>query len=207
MKFEFRDVDPMRLFLAIPIDKQILDALAEVVEKLQGSRGPVRWVRPEGMHLTLKFLGDTEPDRIESLVQAITSGTRDIMPFPITVTGAGAYPNLRRPRVLWAGVVENSGTLKRLARNIEEEAEKLGWERESRTFSPHITIGRVKGNMNIARLTAAMKEIKDAYWGDQEVGELVLYSSELKPGGAVYEKVRVLNLGKGNPESRIQNPD
>ncbi len=186
----------MRLFLAIPIDKQILDALAGVVEKLRGSRGPVRWVRPEGMHLTLKFLGDTEPDRIEPLVQAITSGTRDIMPFPITVTGAGAYPNLRRPRVLWAGVVENSGTLKRLARNIEEEAEKLGWERESRTFSPHITIGRVKGNMNIARLTAAMKEIKDDHWGDQEVGELVLYSSELKPGGAVYERIHVFHLGK-----------
>lgn len=186
----------MRLFLAIPIDKQILDALAVVVEKLRGSRGPVRWVRPEGMHLTLKFLGDTERDKIEPLVQAITSGTRAIMPFPISVAGAGAYPNLRRPRVLWAGVVENSGTLKSLVRNIEEETEKLGWEREKRAFSPHITIGRVKGNLNIARLSAAMKEIKDDHWGDQEVGELVLYSSELRPGGAVYERIHVFQLGK-----------
>ncbi|MCJ7498768.1 RNA 2',3'-cyclic phosphodiesterase [bacterium] len=186
----------MRLFLAIPLEKQILDTLGGVVEKLLSFRAPVRWVRPEGMHLTLKFLGETNEDSVGPLVEAIKGVTSSIPPFPITVTGAGAYPSLRRPRVLWAGVVENSGTLKRLVKNIEEEVEKLGWERERRAFSPHITIGRVKGNMNIARLTAAIKEIKDAYWGDQEVGELVLYSSELKPGGAVYERVHVFPLGK-----------
>ena len=189
----------MRLFLALPIEKQILDALAGVVDKLRGSRGPVRWVRPEGMHLTLKFLGDTEEERVAPLVEAVSGVTSKIPPFPISVTGAGAYPNLRRPRVLWAGVVENSSTLKRLVKNMEEEVEKLGWEREKRVFSPHITIGRVKGNMNIARLTTAVKEIKDEHWGDQEVGEVVLYSSELKPGGAVYEKVHVFPLGKHGP--------
>jgi 2'-5' RNA ligase len=186
----------MRLFLAIPIEKQILDTLGGVVEKLMESRAPVRWVRPEGMHLTLKFLGETDKDSVEPLVEAITGTTRSIMPFPISVTGAGAYPNLRGPRVLWAGVVENSGTLKRLVKNVEEETEKLGWERERRAFSPHITIGRVKGNMNIARLTTSVKEIKNDHWGDQEVGELVLYSSELKPGGAVYERIHVFQLGK-----------
>jgi len=185
----------MRLFLAIPIDKQILDTLAGVVDKLRGSRGPVRWVRPEGMHLTLKFLGDTAEDRVEPLVQAVTGICQDVVPFPISVTGAGAYPNLRRPRVLWAGVVENSHTLKRLVKNVEEETEKLGWEPEKRGFSPHITIGRVKGNMNISRLTIAVKEIKDEHWGDQEVGEMVLYSSKLQPGGAVYEEVHVFELG------------
>jgi 2'-5' RNA ligase len=186
----------MRLFLAIPIDKQILDALAGATDKLRESRAPVRWVRPEGMHLTLKFLGDTDSDRVEPLVQAITAICRGIKPFPLSVTGVGAYPNLRRPRVLWAGVVENSGTLERLWDGTEKAAERLGWEREKRRFSPHITIGRVKGNINIARLTNTMDGIKDAHWGEQEVGEMVLYSSELKPGGAVYEKVHVFQLGK-----------
>jgi 2'-5' RNA ligase len=185
----------MRLFLAIPINKHILDALAGATDRLRGSRGPVRWVRPEGMHLTLKFLGDTAEDRVEPLVQAVTGICQDVVPFPISVAGTGAYPGLRRPRVLWAGVVENSGSLKRLVKQIEEEAEKLGWEREKRGLSPHITIGRVKGNMNIARLTTAVKEIKDEHWGDQEAGEVVLYSSELKPGGAVYQKVHVFPLG------------
>ena len=97
---------------------------------------------------------------------------------------------------VWAGVVENSGTLKRLVKNVEEEVNKLGWERERRAFSPHITIGRVKGNMNIARLTTAMKEIKDDHWGDQEVDSLVLYRSYLEKGGARYEKVHVFPLGE-----------
>jgi 2'-5' RNA ligase len=186
----------MRLFLAIPIDKPILDALAGATDKLRETRAPVRWVRPEGMHLTLKFLGDTEPGRVEPLVEAIADVTEGIMPFPISVAGSGAYPKIRSPRVLWAGVMENSGTLKRLVKSIEEEGEKLGFEREKREFSPHITIGRVKGNMNIARLIAAVKEIKDVHWGDQEAGEVVLYSSELNPGGAVYEKVHVFQLGR-----------
>ena len=82
----------MRLFLAIPIDRSILDALAGAAYKLRETRAPVRWVRPEGMHLTLKFLGDTEPDQVAPLVEAIAGVTQGIMPFPISVTGAGAYP-------------------------------------------------------------------------------------------------------------------
>ncbi len=187
---------PMRLFLAVPIDKKILDALAGAVDRLRESRAPVRWVRPEGMHLTLKFLGETGEERVAPLVEAVSSVTRGFVPFPISVTGAGGYPNLKRPRVLWAGIIENSGTLFRLADGIEDAAEKLGWEREKRKFSPHITIGRVKGNINIARLTTAMERIREEHWGDQEVGEVVLYSSKLQPGGAVYNKVQVFGLGK-----------
>ena len=197
----------LRLFLAIPIDKKILDALAGAADKLRETRAPVGWVRPEGMHLTMKFLGDTDNDRVEPLVEVVTNICREILPFPLSVTGAGAYPNLRKPRVLWAGVVENSGTLERLWKGVEEETERLGWEREKRRFSPHVTIGRVKGNMNIARLATAMEGIKDEHWGDQEVGEVVLYRSELKPGGAVYEKVHVFPLGKQDTGRRTQHAE
>jgi len=197
----------LRLFLAIPIDKKILDALAGAADRLRETRAPVRWVRPEGMHLTMKFLGDTDNDRVEPLVEVVTSVCREILPFPLSVTGAGAYPNLRKPRVIWAGVVENSGTLERLWKGVEEETERLGWEREKRRFSPHVTIGRVKGNMNIARLTTAMEEIKEEHWGDQEVDSLVLYSSQLKPGGAVYEKVHVFPLGKQDTGRRTQHAE
>lgn len=186
----------MRLFLAVPIDKSILSALAGAADRLRESRAPVRWVRPEGMHLTLKFLGDTGTERVTPLAEAVTGLTCNILPFPISVTGAGGYPNLKRPRVLWAGVMENSGTIQHLVKSIEEETAKLGWEKETRRFSPHITIGRVKGNMNMARLTAAMEAIKDEHWGDQEVGEVVLYRSHLEKGGARYEKVHVFELGR-----------
>ena len=186
----------MRLFLAIPIDKQILEALTGAVDRLRETRASVRWVRPEGTHLTMKFLGDTDQELIDPLVESLTRVCSSIMPFPMAVTGAGAYPNLRKPRVLWAGVVENSGTLERLWTGVEREAEKLGWEREKRRFSPHVTFGRVKGNMNLARLSKAMEEIKDEHWGDQEVGEMVLYRSHLEKGGARYEKVHVFPFGK-----------
>lgn len=185
----------MRLFLAIPIDKRILDSLARATDKLRESRAPVRWVRPEGMHLTLKFLGDTEPEKVEPLVEAVSGVTSKIQPFPISVHGAGAFPNLKRPRVLWAGVIENSGTIGRLAKDIELVSGQLGWEREKRKFSPHVTIGRVKGNMNLVRLAAAMETMEEEHWGDQEVGEVVLYRSHLDKGGARYEKVHVFGLG------------
>ncbi len=188
----------MRLFLAIPIDRRILDALAGAVARVRESRAPVRWVRPEGMHLTLKFLGNTDPDKVSPLVQAVAAITVNVMPFPIQVAGAGAYPNLRRPRILWAGILENSGTLQRLWLSLEDATEKLGFEREKRSFSPHVTIGRVKGNMNISRLTMAMEEIKDETWGNQEVVEMALYRSHLEKGGAKYEKVRVFPLGAGH---------
>jgi len=186
----------MRLFLAIPIDRSILDALGGAAEKLRETRAPVRWVRPEGMHLTLKFLGDTDPEQVPPLVEAVSVVTKGIMPFPISVHGTGAYPSIKRPRVLWAGVMENSGTIQRLVKGIEEVSEQLGWEREKRKFSPHITIGRVKGNMNLGRLAAAMEAMVQEHWGEQEAAEVVLYSSELKPGGAVYEKVHKFPLGK-----------
>jgi len=185
----------MRLFLAIPISEPVLDALADAVARLRESRAPVRWVRPEGMHLTVKFLGDTDSSRIGPLVEAVSKVTRDIMPFPFTVAGAGAYPGLKRPRVLWVGVEERTGAARRLWNGVEEETEQVGFTREKRGFSPHVTIGRVKGNMNLSRLTAALEGIKGELWGGQEARELVLYSSTLQPGGAVYDKVHVFDLG------------
>jgi 2'-5' RNA ligase len=148
------------------------------------------------MHLTVKFLGDTEPARVAPLVDAVSAVTGNILPFPFSVHGAGAYPNLKRPRVLWAGVIESSATLLRLVEGVEVETEKMGWPREIRKYSPHITIGRVKGNMNLGRLAAAMDLINDRHWGDQEAGELFLYRSHLGKGGARYEKVHVFKLGK-----------
>ncbi len=186
----------MRLFLAIPIDGAILDALAGAVDQLRETRAPVRWVRPEGMHLTLKFLGETDPDQVAPLVEAVSTVTDGVMPFPMSVHGAGGYPNLKRPRVLWAGVIESSGTLQRLVRGIEEVSEPLGWERERRKFSPHITIGRVKGDMNLGRLAAAVEGMKEQHWGDQAADTVVLYRSDLRPGGALYERLHLFPLGK-----------
>jgi 2'-5' RNA ligase len=189
----------LRLFLAIPIAPDILDALDEGIDTLREARAPVRWVRREGMHLTVKFLGDTESKKIASLAQALDTVCGEFEPFPISVAGIGAYPSMRRPRVVWAGVEEFSGTLLRLAGGVEDACAQLGWPREKREFSPHVTVGRVKGKINISRLAQAVGTMEDNLWGTQTVNSLVLYSSELKLGGAVYEKVHVSRLGKREP--------
>ena len=189
----------MRLFLAIPIASDILEALGTGVETLRETRAPVKWVRPEGMHLTLKFLGETQDRKVPPLVQAIESSCSRFEPFPMSVSGIGAYPNMRRPRVVWAGVEELSGTLDKLQDGVEDACNLLGWPREERGFSPHVTVGRIKGKINISRLAQAVGKMDQNLWGSQTVDSVVLYSSELKPGGAVYEKVHVFQLGKSEP--------
>ena len=186
----------MRLFLAVDVSSQVRGSLEECVKHLRETRAPVRWVKPEAIHMTIKFLGETPEEKLKDLIAAMESVCGCIMPFPITVTGLGAYPNLRRPRIIWAGVQEASGTLQRLWNHSEDAARTLGWEKEKRGFSPHITLGRVKGSINLPRLSEVVKSLESKQWGDQEVPNLLLYSSRLKPGGAEYEVVHVFPFGK-----------
>jgi 2'-5' RNA ligase len=186
----------MRVFLAITVSPEIRDSLEQAVNRLRESRAAVRWVNPDAVHQTVKFLGDTPEDRLGDLISSMTPVCDGIVPFPITVVGLGAYPDTRRPRILWAGVREPSGTLQRLWKHTEETAETLGWQREKRAFSPHITLGRVKGPMNLPRLREIIGSLENEHWGDQEVRNLVLYRSHLNPGGVEYEIVHVFPFGK-----------
>lgn len=186
----------MRLFLAFDVSPEIRGSLEGAVKRLRESRAPVRWVKHDAIHQTIKFLGDTPEDRLEGLIGKMTSVCGDIVPFPIAVTGLGVFPDARRPRIVWAGVREPSGTLQRLWKQTEETAQTLGWQREKRGFSPHITLGRVKGTINITRLNEVIGSLEDEHWGEQDVRDLVLYRSHLKPGGAEYEVIHVFPFGK-----------
>jgi 2'-5' RNA ligase len=186
----------VRLFLAIQMTDEILVSLGTGIDRLRETRAAVRWVKPEGMHLTVKFFGETQPEQVDALAGAMSCVCGLFDPFQLCVTGLGAYPDPRRPRVLWAGVEEPSGALNRLWVSVEKEAARLRWKREKRGFSPHITLGRVKGPINLPRLTERINLIKEQFWGEQEVRELILYSSGLRPDGAVYEKLRVFPLGE-----------
>ena len=186
----------MRLFLAIPVREEIIESVGKGIDRLRETRAAVRWVKPEGVHLTVRFLGETAEDRVDTLIEVISSVCGTFHPFPLWVEGLGAYPDIRRPRVIWAGVRETSGVLARLGAATEKVVTEVGWEKEKRGFSPHITLGRVKGSINLPRLTEAMRSLADEHWGDQEVEDLVLFRSRLKPEGAVYEIVHRFCLGK-----------
>jgi len=180
----------VRLFVALAIDQKIKDALGAAADELRKTRAPVRWVKPDGIHLTLKFLGETPGDRVESMKSALERISSRVYPFPLTVSGMGAFPVRSDPRIIWAGVLEPSGTLEKVWGALEGEAAALGWERERRGFHPHVTIGRVKGNINLKQLASAVRNMQNSVWGEQEPKGVTLYHSHLGVGGAKYEVIR-----------------
>lgn len=185
----------MRCFIAIDIPADIRQSITGVIGKCnQGSKG-VRWVAPENIHITLKFLGEVN----EGLISAIQEGLSAICAghdiFTITIKGAGAFPNFKYPNVLWIGIDE-SKELKRLYEDIEEFMSKLGFEKEGRKFSPHLTIGRVKNRKGIEPVIKGLYTFKDTFWGSIEVREVLLMRSVLKPAGSEYSKIAVFQLSK-----------
>jgi 2'-5' RNA ligase len=187
----------MRLFLAVSLDPSVRAALAGAVEELRAARAPIRWVKPENLHLTLKFLGETSGEKVPSLTVAMEEVARNVWPFDLSVLGAGVFPATSRPRVVWADVREPTGTLLRLFELIEEATGSIGWKRERRGFSPHITLGRVKGNINMRQLAGRIDALRGRRWGDQGVGRVTLYRSHPGSGGVRYEVVRDFTFRHG----------
>jgi 2'-5' RNA ligase len=165
----------------------------------------VRWTRPEGIHLTLKFLGDVQADWLEDIADALRSACAPHAPFSLSIGGMGVFPNPRRPRVVWIGVDEPTGTLIRLQQDIERAISPLGFPTERRTFSPHLTLGRVKNGRGAAELEALGQYAKQAQVrvGEMEAHAVYLMRSDLRPSGAVYTELAEVALNnKPTPATR-----
>jgi 2'-5' RNA ligase len=183
----------IRIFIAIDIPETQRAHLASLQSELRPLGGRVSWPRPEGIHLTLKFLGDVEESRINEVADAVTKAAVGRSSFKIRIAGTGAFPNVRRPRVLWVGVKDSSGLVRDLARSIENNLKDVGFPRENREFSPHLTLGRVKESRGVEPLMDRLRGEKfDA--GEFEVKEVVVVRSDLKPTGAVYTPLRRIPL-------------
>jgi 2'-5' RNA ligase len=137
-------VPRVRSFVALSLPDPVRAALADL-RRAAPPRAPVRWVAPESIHLTLKFLGEIEPDRLEAVKAALSSFPWNLAPFAFTLSGVGAFPGLKRPRVLWVGVTDGADRVVELAERVERALGPIGFPREDRAFSPHLTIGRVNG--------------------------------------------------------------
>jgi 2'-5' RNA ligase len=188
-----------RTFIAIEIPSQILTAITNETTQLRAALGPslVRWIPPKNMHLTLKFLGDVSQANVELLAQMLGLEARQQEPFEIRVEGFGAFPNARRPRVIWIGI-QAPDDLEVLQRGIETATARLGYPAENRPFSPHLTIGRVKQNVHgeeMHFLRAAIESTSIGQLGIARIASLDLFKSELKSTGAVYTKLFSAPLG------------
>lgn len=184
----------LRCFVAIAIPPQVRSAIDKEMEMLRHLGRDIKWVSPANIHLTLKFLGDTPEDRIDDIEAALMGAATGIGPIRADATGAGAFPNPRRPNVFWAGltVPDELGILKE---RIEAALANLGFQREDRPFRPHLTVGRLRrGGHPPKRLMAALEEIKDIFFGTFEINELLLMKSDLEPKGPVYTTLRTIPL-------------
>lgn len=133
----------MRLFIAINLPPDLRQRLWDAAEPLRSAGYPVRWVAPDGVHLTLKFLGEVRPEREPQVASAIDLAIQGAKPFTLPVSGFGAFPSLGRPRVVWAGC-EPVPALELLQHRVEQEMEQLGFPLEGRSFHPHLTLGRAQ---------------------------------------------------------------
>jgi 2'-5' RNA ligase len=187
----------LRLFVAVPAPPVVRAAASSVIERLRGSE-EVRWVAPELLHLTLKFLGSTPSEKVEGISAALTEKANRFSRFMVELGDAGAFPNLRRPQTIWMGVGGDVRALERLAEAVEQALVPLGFPREKRGFRPHLTIGRVKSSRGLPELarrllgSAARAELESVPW---PVEEIHLVQSVLKPSGPEYTPVRVFRLG------------
>jgi len=161
---------------------------------------PVRWVRANGIHLTLKFLGDTELERIPDVKQVLFDMAKPHPVFSIRLAGLGCFPNTRRPRVVWLRVEEDSGVLLALQAATEAACRELGFEPETRPFSPHLTLGRVRRDAEPKSLTdlgQAVEREESQPLGSLSVEEICLFQSDLRSDGAVYTRLSAAQLGIG----------
>jgi 2'-5' RNA ligase len=188
------DAIMIRSFIAVELPQETRDALAVVQEQLRQSRARVRWLKPNSIHLTLKFLGNIASTQVDEIAAAAARQMRDEQPFTLSVAGLGVFPNKRAPRVIWAGIQGEVERLSRLQALLESGLEKLGFAREQRSFRPHLTIGRVKDRRRCQGLLQAMTALQLPECNSFDVDEIILYKSDLRPTGAIYTKLHRMPL-------------
>jgi 2'-5' RNA ligase len=192
--------DAFRAFIALPLPRMVLDHLSGVQQCLATKGIRARWVRPEGIHLTLKFLGHLAPEKVEAVVAALDRVAAHHTPLQLTTLGLGGFPNIGRPRVLWVGIGGESAHLGRLHQAIEAGLLPLGWPAEKRSFRGHLTLARAKGQRPFERHVGGLLAQCEPYQPVAFVADkLTLYRSHLRPEGAVYDKISQRVLSGGAP--------
>jgi 2'-5' RNA ligase len=183
----------MRCFIAIELPGEVKSALAGLQEEFKKYGVDVRWVKPDNIHLTLKFLGDIDEKKVEEIVKRVEKICDKYESFSLETKGVGIFPSLHSPRVLWVGIKGNSSLI-RLQADMEDEMSSIGFKRENRGFTPHLTIGRFKSSVGKRELANRIELHRDDSFGLINVKAIVLMKSDLKPSGAEYTRIAEIPL-------------
>ncbi|MBU0755494.1 MAG: RNA 2',3'-cyclic phosphodiesterase [Planctomycetes bacterium] len=181
----------MRAFVAVEIDEAVRARLAEVRSsgRLHGSA--VRWVRPDRMHITMKFIGEMDPLSVPLVTKAIQSASQGVRPFEVEFASVGVFPDLKRPRVFWAGIRDAGKNLEIVYNRLEAELSKLEFKSDRKPFLPHLTLARIKGKPS-GRVD--LEEGRDLSFGRQTVKKVTLFESVLRPEGPIYTPLSTVTL-------------
>ena len=186
----------IRTFFAIDISEAARDRLAEAQRRMADPAAKVKWVAPELLHVTMKFLGDVADDCLAEVCEAGARAAAEAQPFDFAVRRVVCVPpGGRQLRMIWVGVEYEPGTMDRLAERLENAMEPLGFPREKRKFHPHITLARVKFAEDPSVLRAHAAEFAETDFGTTRADQLVAYSSKLTPAGPIYAPLAKAPLG------------
>ncbi|MEE9295589.1 MAG: RNA 2',3'-cyclic phosphodiesterase [Phycisphaerae bacterium] len=187
----------VRVFVAIELEQPLKRVLLNMIDGLSASGRDVRWVRQEQMHLTLKFLGDVPDEKVAEVCDVCSEAAGGCRTFPLAIDRCGCFPPQGRVRVIWGGMATPPAELIDCARRSEEGFEALGYARESRPFSAHMTIGRVRNDKTGGRLRGAVQGLTIGS-ASQTVERLTVFQSTLQPSGAQYTVLGQYPLGCGS---------
>jgi len=182
----------LRIFVALDIPDEVRGKLSELSARLRRACPQARWARVEGLHVTLKFIGEAPPEQVERIKTGLAN-IRAAAPVEMNFRGVGFFPDDRRPRVFWAGIAATPN-LGELAAEVERRLEPLGIPREQRPFRPHLTLARFNSGEGLERLREAVQSAGPLDFGATRTGDLHLYQSRLKPGGAEYTRLETISF-------------
>jgi len=185
--------ETVRTFICIEIPDSIKSRIGKLQEALRQIDAQISWTKPSNIHLTLKFLGGVAAPRLELVKKAVERASKGINPIEIEVSGTGCFPSPHSPRVLWVGIADVPEELQRLYANLENELSQIGFEREKRKFSPHLTIGRVRTPKNASSVADSL--ISSSFASERFLAkEVIVMRSDMKPTGSIYTPQGIVPL-------------
>jgi 2'-5' RNA ligase len=194
-------MESIRCFIAIELPPELKAELTRLQNKLRSAPGgnSARWVATDGIHLTLKFLGNVPPGKVSEITRAMGEAVKGLPELKFEVAECGCFPNTHRPQVVWVGLTGDTGTLGELVKRLESSIARLGFKPEARPFTPHLTLARVRDTATPVERQAlgeAVQRLEVGVASVIEASEICLMQSELTPKGAIYTRLAEIKLKK-----------
>jgi 2'-5' RNA ligase len=179
----------MRTFIAIDMNKKLKESICDYINEFKKiNKSNIKWIKENGLHVTLKFLGEIPEEKISDIDDILENIAKNHKPVSMTLKGTGFFPPNKTPRVLWIGI-ETNNTLSDIQSQLEEELQKLGFPKEKRRFSPHLTMGRIKKPFNLQPVLLKIEADKEKFFGEMMAEKITFFRSVLKPSGAEYSVI------------------